>query len=405
MHVFKFPVGLGFLAVLSMQQSLSAQPAITTTVIEASLETDPIPQGKDDTDDPAIWVHPSDPERSLILGTSKYDGPDLPGGGLGVYNLAGHELQYLAVGKLNNVDILRGPDQQNYAVASNRSTNSISIFSIDTQDSKLSFIVDQKIFALNREGLEPYGLCASGQNSEASEVFVTFKNGVIQRYELSSRKPLQLNFKESFDLKSEINLSMDAKIIKNIVLELIEDDELDELEETLAERFIIEGCAYDSYYKRLLVGMEKLGVFALDVGERLEKPRLVLEVNSSYTNVKAQSNPPESYLLTDDVEGIAIAAAGNGQGQIVVSSQGISEYVVIDRQTLDYLGRFRLNFGSDAITQTDGLAIATDLYSSAFPNGLMVVHDDENLGSDESSLDNANFKVVSWQAVQHALGL
>lgn len=51
-----------------------------------------------DADDPAIWVDPDDPARSLILGTDKTRG-------LSVYGLDGAVRQFLPDGELNNVDI------------------------------------------------------------------------------------------------------------------------------------------------------------------------------------------------------------------------------------------------------------------------------------------------------------
>src|SRR3954452_24501788 len=65
-------------------------------------QTDPVPHGGDAADDPAIWAHPDDPAKSLILGTDKQ-------GGLHVYDLDGGNLQTVADGALpNNVDVVYG---------------------------------------------------------------------------------------------------------------------------------------------------------------------------------------------------------------------------------------------------------------------------------------------------------
>ena len=68
--------------------------------VGATVETEPVPSGGDAADDPAIWVHPSDPAESTIIGTDKQ-------GGLVVYDLAGKQLQYLPDGKMDNVDLDR----------------------------------------------------------------------------------------------------------------------------------------------------------------------------------------------------------------------------------------------------------------------------------------------------------
>lgn len=60
------------------------------------------PMGND-ADDPAFWLHPADPERSLILGTNKAAAPD---GALVVFNLRGEVVQRVAgLDRPNNVDV------------------------------------------------------------------------------------------------------------------------------------------------------------------------------------------------------------------------------------------------------------------------------------------------------------
>ena len=72
----------------------AAQPS----EVVATVETDPVPDGGDAADDPAIWIHPAHPSQSLIIGTDKLSG-------LAVYDLDGHEVQFLPDGMLNNVDV------------------------------------------------------------------------------------------------------------------------------------------------------------------------------------------------------------------------------------------------------------------------------------------------------------
>lgn len=59
-----------------------------------------------DVDDPAIWVHPSEPDRSLVIGTVKVAAPD---GALMVYGLDGAVRQTIAgLDRPNNVDVEYG---------------------------------------------------------------------------------------------------------------------------------------------------------------------------------------------------------------------------------------------------------------------------------------------------------
>ena len=93
--------------------------------IYALAETDVVASGGDAADDPAIWRHLQSPQKSLVLGTDKK-------WGLEVYTLEGKRVQRLEVGRVNNVDLRQGVlDQRDIAVASNRTANTLTVFSID----------------------------------------------------------------------------------------------------------------------------------------------------------------------------------------------------------------------------------------------------------------------------------
>ena len=64
------------------------------------METRPVSHSGDSADDARVWVHPTDPNRSVIIGTDKNDA-----GGLAVYDLAGNQLSFAAGGAMNNIDI------------------------------------------------------------------------------------------------------------------------------------------------------------------------------------------------------------------------------------------------------------------------------------------------------------
>src|SRR5688572_18347315 len=66
-------------------------------IVYASKETTPVLSTNDAADDTAIWIHPTDPTLSTIIGTDKP-------GHLEVYDLNGQVLQRIAF-KSNNVDL------------------------------------------------------------------------------------------------------------------------------------------------------------------------------------------------------------------------------------------------------------------------------------------------------------
>ncbi len=62
------------------------RPAPSSRTVVATVETQPVDDFGDAADDPAIWIHPTRPELSLVIGTNKKRG-------LEVYDLAGRRIQ------------------------------------------------------------------------------------------------------------------------------------------------------------------------------------------------------------------------------------------------------------------------------------------------------------------------
>jgi 3-phytase len=93
-----------------------------------------------DPDDPAIWVHSSEPERSLILGTDKAGAPH---GGLYVFGLDGKLRQKITgIDRPNNVDVEYGLTVEgrriDIAVLTERYKNQLRVFRIEPDGSGVS---------------------------------------------------------------------------------------------------------------------------------------------------------------------------------------------------------------------------------------------------------------------------
>lgn len=96
-----------------------------------------------DSDDPAIWIHPNEPSRSLILGTDK--GEDNDPGGLYVFDLTGKTVQaFTDIKRPNNVDVEYGLELDgklvDIAVLTERNERRLRAFAIDRQTGRLSDI-------------------------------------------------------------------------------------------------------------------------------------------------------------------------------------------------------------------------------------------------------------------------
>lgn len=119
------------LAILSgCQQSQTSEEVIQDTkIVKPIFITDTL---KHDSDDPAIWINPTDPSKSLIIGTDK----DIDGA-LYVFNLEGKTIDSLVVRNLkrpNNVDVGYGfqvGDQKvDFAVTGERFTSRLRFYSL-----------------------------------------------------------------------------------------------------------------------------------------------------------------------------------------------------------------------------------------------------------------------------------
>jgi 3-phytase len=133
------------------------------SVVRPFAETPSLTIGSgDDADDVAIHA------SGYVIGTNKNDE-----GGLEVYDRNGRRLQWLQLGKTNNVD-LRGST----VVSSNRTRNGVDVLSF--KGGRLEFLRSFPV------AFEPYGICLSGET-----VIVTASGaGRVEQYSLTG-KPLR----------------------------------------------------------------------------------------------------------------------------------------------------------------------------------------------------------------------
>jgi 3-phytase len=94
----------------------------------------------DDADDVAFWIHPTDPAKSLIIGTNKAKAPT---GALVVYDLSGRALQTIDnLDRPNNVDVrqrvvLEG-GSVDLAAVTERRKHAVRLYTIDAQTRRLN---------------------------------------------------------------------------------------------------------------------------------------------------------------------------------------------------------------------------------------------------------------------------
>ncbi len=159
---------------------------IERIILRPRIATQPLPT---DADDPAIWVHPTQAERSLILGTNKARAPQ---GAIGVYNLQGRLVQLVSkIDQPNNIDVAYGfplgGKRIDIAVATERYASRLRIFRIDPSRLRLEDITDfsnARVFAGSEgEAAMPMGV-ALYTHPISREVFaiVSRKTGPTEGY-------------------------------------------------------------------------------------------------------------------------------------------------------------------------------------------------------------------------------
>ena len=297
---------------LGLAYVLFACAAVPT--VPAALETQPVAEGEDAADDPAIWVNPGDPGASVVLGTSKR-------GGLYVYDLTGAVRQYLPVGNLNNVDLRAqawGDPSRVLIAASARRPASLGLLELDpnTGDVRLA----------RKHGLdlhEPYGSCMYQAPDGGLYVIVNDKDGRFEQYVLHADHRLELARVWRLDSQPE-------------------------------------GCVADDARQVLYLGEEKRGIWQMsaDPLQAMER-RLVDEVGER---------------LVADVEGLtiigdALVASSQGNSSYAVYDLPSAEFVGSFR--------VGTGGEADAVSGTDGIAGVDDVLPG-FEQGLLVVQDDVN---------------------------
>ena len=317
-------------------------------IVLPRMQTEPVAQLGDAADDPAIWVHPTDPAKSRILGTNKKQG-------LLVYDLQGKQTQLLEVGRLNNVDVRQNVafagQKVDLAAATQRDDNSLVLFTIDARGTVAEA-------ARIPTGLNDiYGMCLYQPASGGLQAFVNDKDGRFQQYRI--------------DLK---NGQYSGTLLR-----------------TLKVASQPEGCVVDDRRARLFLGEEKRGVWTTSAdASQPDALKMVLPVGPD---------------LAADVEGMALYQAGKAN-YLIVSSQGDNSYVVLDAAApFTVRGRFRVGFnvaaGIDGTSETDGLDVSTANFGGAYGQGMLVIQDGYKRLPDGPQ----NFKYVGWEKVAKALGL
>ena len=260
------PIFLCLMGCLLLGLFLIVQAAVN---VLPTVETGPAHHAGDNADDSCIWIHPTDPSLSTVIGDDK-------GGGLMVWNLAGAELQYIEGSILmNNLDL-----RYNFPLGA----QSVALMGVVNENqARLNFYkVNPSTRLLEAAGYialsksAPYGGCLyHSPVSGKYYFFVCWKDGVWQQWELNGSSG-----------------SVTGTMVR-----------------TADAGGQCEGCVADDVLGKFYIGEEAAGVWKYGA-----------EPGDGSTRVQVDNTGGGH--LTADVEGLTIYYKSDGTGYLVVSCQG-----------------------------------------------------------------------------------
>lgn len=323
-------------------------PPRSLPIVMPRMQTAPVAQMGDAADDPAIWVNPLDASKSRILGSNKKQG-------LLVYDLEGRQTQFLASGRLNNVDVrqdLRFEGQRvDLALATQRDEQAMVLYTIDAGGELAEA-------ARLPTGLgDIYGTCLYRTPEGGLDAFVNDKDGRYEHWQIT-----RSGGKYGARLARQFRVASQP-----------------------------EGCVADDRSGLLFVGEEDKALWVTSA--KADQPATLEMVM------------PVGEWLHDDIEGMGIYH-GDKRSYLVVSSQGNSSYVVFDAAPpFKVRGAFRVGMdpvaGIDGASETDGLEVSSANFGGPYTRGMLVVHD----GFKRMPEGAQNYKAVAWDDVARALKL
>ncbi len=304
-----------------------------------------------DTDDPAIWINPADPSKSLIIGTDK--GGETGDGGLFVFDLKGKLIDSVRpLRRPNNVDVayklMVNGKRVDIAVCTERLSKSIRVLSLP--DMKLLDNGGIQVFENEVDSLrDPMGIAL-------------YTNPADQKiYAIVGRKTGPTNGSYLWQYR-------------------LEDDGKGNVKGTLVRKF--------GFYS----GKKEIESIAVD-----NELGYVYHSDEQHGIHKSYAHPDSSNVelalfgqqdFTEDIEGISIYKFDDGTGYILVSDQQANKFIVYPREGYgkphEYKRMMTLNVST---VESDGSEV-TSKALPGFAHGLFVAMSDDK-----------TFQFYTWESL------
>ena len=339
------------LLVLLVGASAAAAAAVNVC---PSGETTSVHNSGDAADDDAIWIHPSNPALSTIIGTDKS-----VAGGLNVYDLSGNELFFKNDGRLNNDDVRYnfplGSSRVALVGATNRLTLSLDFYKVNESDRSLTKVGSVHL-AAGTKIVTPRGFAF--YHSPVSGKYYAFVTdiGHTEQYELDGSSGQVTG--------TRVRVLQDTPVLHT------------------------EGLVADDELGRVYLAEEDIGGIW----------RFGAEPGDPATGVKIATTTEVGGHIVQDVKGLLMYFASGGRGYLIAISQGGNSFHVFNRGDNAWVGEFKVVAcnGIDAVTGIDGADVTNFNLGGQYAQGMFVTQDTAN------DTGNQNHKLVAWQNIANA---
>ncbi len=314
-------------------------------IVTASIETTAVPSVSDAADDPAVWVHPDDAARSVVIGTDK------AGGSLIGYDLDGIELWRVSdSGRPNNVDV-RG----NTVVCSLRDADALGVYAMDSATRTLTKQGEIEV------GVDAYGFT----------LYVSPTSGKLYGFVSGNQRDVE---------QYEIQVSpLSGTLVRTL------------------DTAKTEGMAGDDDAGKLFLAEENRGLFVYDAEPDGGQARTRIG-STGDSQLAGDLEGVTIYYAASD-KGYVIVS-DQGPSRFVVFNR-TAPYA--------YVGTFKIKShpdtpgagAHDGAANTDGIHVVNLPLGDGFSSGMFVAQDGNNTGPSE----NQNFKLVPWERIADLLGL
>lgn len=294
-----------------------------------------------------IWLHPTDLNRSLIIGSDDNEG-------VGVYDLAGQLLQFDdSNGGISQVDIRYGFGPRGDVLLAG---------GVKDEPRIIFYTIDPETLALQTAGILTTSVRVTAfclYHSPLTDAYYAIaisEYGELEQYEITLD-----DGEYEGELKRAINIGGE-----------------------------VEFCTVDDDLRRLYIS---------------EGDNLVWRYGAEpEDSIRRSIVDTVGGNISEETEGIALYTASDNQGYLIITNEKADSFLIYERGGDNaFIGEFALvaNETIDAVSEPTGVTAVGLALNDTFPQGVFITTDDVNSNPNA----NNNFKLVSWGDIATALGL